>query len=596
MGDTPSRKLAVILHADVVGSTALVQLNETLAHERIQDTFRRFSETIRSHNGITHEIRGDALLAEFARASDAISASLAFQNANATHNGELPDDVRPVVRVGIAMGEVVVADNTITGEGVVLAQRLEQLAQPGGICIQDAAYQTIPKRLPFDYENLGERQVKGFDEPVRVYAVSLRPGAAIPEPETLAQGGDSAPKLPDKPAIAVLPFTNMSADSEQEYFSDGITEDIITELSRFKELSVVSRNSSFVFKGKAASLRDVGEKLKVDYVVEGSIRKAGNKVRVTAQLIDAKGDNHIWADRYDRDLEDIFEVQDDVVRRVASTLVGRLEHERQERTRRQSQSQLKAYDLYLRGRELFFNWTMEENLKARDLLNTAIEIEPEYAAALALSSEVLLRMWLNGWSESPERDLAESFDAAKRADEIDDQDSRVHTAMGQACIWQRDLDKAKHHFETALKLNPNDTRVLIYYSRQAVFDGHTEKGVELCHRALNLNPYGKYGYNLGIAYFVAHEYQRAVEFLDNVRNPPAQGLALLAANYAMAGDEAKAASTYARFSEGAKACPVISSLSQPQDWQKFFSDRWPFRKPEDLEHLLEALGKAGLSV
>jgi adenylate cyclase len=409
-------------------------------------------------------------------------------------------------------------------------------------------------------------------------------------------GGAKSLQLPEKPSIAVLPFTNMSGDPEQEYFADGITEDIITELSRFKELSVVSRNSSFVFKGQATAIREVSEKLKVDYVVEGSIRRVGNRVRITSQLIDAKSDNHIWADRYDRNLEDIFEVQDDVVRRVASTSVGRLEHERQERTKRQSKSQMKAYDLYLRGREYFFNLSIEDNTKARDLLKAAIEIEPEYAAALALSSEVLLRMWLNGWSVHPEQDLAESFHAAKRADEMDDQDSRIQTALGLAYVFQRKLDKAKYHFEAALKLNPNDTRVLVYYSRQAVFDGHTEEAVELCHRALNLNPYGKYNYNLAVACFVAHQYQQAIELLDSIRNPPATILALLAASRAMAGDEVKAASTYARFCEAAKACPVIANLSQPEDWQEFFSARWPFRNPEDLEHLMEAFGRAGLPV
>ncbi len=435
-------------------------------------------------------------------------------------------------------------------------------------------------------------------ETVALYRDIRQQRAAAPkgETDTASKPVTKGPPLPDRPSIAVLAFSNLSDDADQEYFADGITEDIITELSRFKELSVVSRNSSFAFKGKATALREVGERLKVDYVVDGSIRKAGNRVRVTAQLIDAKDDNHIWADRYDRNLEDIFEVQDDVVQRVSSTLVGRLEHERQKRTRRQSKSQLKAYDLYLRGREQFFNLSIEDNLKARDLLKAAIEIEPENAAALALSSEVLLRNWLNGWSGSPEQDLAESFIAAKRADEIDDQDSRVQTALGVAYIFQRNLNKAKHHFEIALKLNPNDTRVLVYYSRQAVFDGDTEKAVELCHRALNLNPYGKYGYNLGIACFVAREYQQTIELLDGIRNPPATILALLAASYAMAGDTAKAASTYARFREAAKVCTVLAGLKRPEDWQGFFSARWPFRSPEELEHLLDALGRAGLPV
>ena len=253
--DNLSRKLAVLLHTDIIGSTSLVQKNETLAHERIQDTFRQFSEIISNYGGIAHEIRGDALVAEFAKASDAVSASLTFQAANTTQNEQISDDIRPVLRIGIAMGEVVIADNTVTGEGIVLAQRLEQLAEPGSVCIQGAVYDTLPKRLSFEYENLGERKVKGFDEPVRVYEVSLRPGGVIPESESLAQPEAAALDLPEKPSIAVLPFTNMSGDPEQEYFSDGITEDIITSLSRTSNLLVVARHSTLVYKGKAIDIK-----------------------------------------------------------------------------------------------------------------------------------------------------------------------------------------------------------------------------------------------------------------------------------------------------------------------------------------------------
>jgi len=215
----------------------------------------------------------------------------------------------------------------------VLAQRLEQLAGQGGTCIQGATYETVPKRLPFDYENLGERQLKGFDEPVRVYAVSLRSGATIPEPDKLAQSGAAAPYLPDKPSVAVLPFANMSGDPEQEYFSDGITEDIITELSRFRDLSVIARNSSFVFKGKSAAVSEIGSKLGVQYLVEGSVRKAGNRVRITAQLVDVGTGGHIWADRFDREPEDIFVVQDEVVRTVTATLIGRVEQVHRDRAK-----------------------------------------------------------------------------------------------------------------------------------------------------------------------------------------------------------------------------------------------------------------------
>ena len=245
MGDGPSLKLAVLLHADVVGSTALVRLDETLAHHRIQGAFRRFSELVSRHGGVAHELRGDALVAEFPKASDAVAASIEFQAANTALNESLTDDIRPVVRVGIAMGEVLVADNTVTGEGIVLAQRLEQLAEPGGVCIQDAAYQTVPKRLPFSYENLGEHRLKGFEESVKVYAV--RRQAEEPRAQPISPGNEpiGPMELPDKPSIAVLPFENMSSDPEQEYFADGIAEDIITALSHIKQWFVVARNSSF---------------------------------------------------------------------------------------------------------------------------------------------------------------------------------------------------------------------------------------------------------------------------------------------------------------------------------------------------------------
>jgi adenylate cyclase len=551
------RKLAAILAADVVGYSRLMGEDEMGTLERLKSLRRKLVQPkIMERGGRIVKLMGDGLLAEFPSVVKAVQCAVDIQQSMIGREADLPDERRIRLRIGVNLGDIIVEGSDIYGDGVNVAARLEALADPGSICVSGTVFDHVKGKVALDFADLGERQVKNIDQPVQVYRIALDGGVDANEAATTSTQSAVLPKLTDKPSIAVLPFNNMSGDPEQDYFSDGM----------------------------------------VDYVVEGSIRKAGSRVRVTAQLIDARSDTHIWADRYDRSLEDIFEVQDDVVRRVASTLVGRLEYERQERARRQSKSQLRAYDLYLRGRELIFNWTKSDNLKARDFLEAAIEIEPDYAAALALSSEVLLRMWLNGWSENPEQDRAESFDAARRAGEIDDQDSRVHTAMGLVYIWERNLDKAKHHFETALKLNPNDTRVLIYYSRQAVFDGQTEKAIELCHRALKLNPYGKYSQHLGIPYFVTRQYQQAIELLDTISNPPAQTLTLLAASYAMAGDEAKAASTYARFGDVAKACPVISSLSQPEDWQEYFSERWPFRNAEDLEHLIEALGKAGFPV
>jgi adenylate cyclase len=534
---------------------------------------------------------GDGLLVEFASVVNAVACALDWQAKVAEDQAARESDDALRFRIGINLGDVIVEADDIHGDGVNIAARLEEMAAPGGICLSADVYRQVRGKVEADFEDLGDQTLKNVSEPVGVHRV-VRPDPARDPAGRPPPAGAAT----ERPSVAVLPFANMSADPEQDYFSDGLTEDLITELSRFKELSVISRNSAFVFKGAAGSLRAVGEKLNAGYLVEGSVRKAGKRIRVTAQLIDAGSDNHIWAERYDRDLEDIFEVQDDVVRRVASTLVGRLEHERQERSRRQSQSQLKAYDLYLRGREHYFNWTFEDNLKAHDFLKAALDVEPDDAAALALSSEVLLRMWLNGWSEDPDRDLADCYAAAKRADEIDDQDSRVQTALGMVHIWRRDLDGAKHYFETALKLNPNDTRVQIYYSRQAVFDGDTDKAVALCRRAATLNPYGKYNYNLAIACFVARQYRQAIDFAKGIKNPPAPPLALLAASHAMAGETAAAAAACARFLEAAETCPGLSRLGGPEDWRAFFSARWPFRSPDELAHLIEALGKAGVPV
>jgi len=291
MATTPSRKLAVILHADVVGSTALVQRDETLAHARIQAAFQRLANATEAYGGIAHEIRGDALVAEYSRASDAVCAALAFQIEHSGHNQNLADPIRPDLRVGISLGEVVIADGTITGAGVVLAQRLEQLAESGGVVVQGSVSETVPVRLPFAFESLGEQTVKGFDQPVRAFVAKLKPGDPVPAPEPHATGvrqkdlpddgsGRPALELPDKPSIAVLPFTNMSGDPEQEYFSDGITEDIITELSRFRTLFVIARNSSFAFKGQSVDVKQVARELGVRYVLEGSIRRAaGGSVR-----------------------------------------------------------------------------------------------------------------------------------------------------------------------------------------------------------------------------------------------------------------------------------------------------------------------------
>lgn len=482
------RKLAVILHADVSDSTALVRLNETLAHERIQSTFRRLSGTISQYNGATCEIRGDALVAEFGRASDAISASMAFQEATAIHNDGLDDELRPEVRIGIAMGEVIVADNTVTGEGVVLAQRLEQIAEPGGIVIQGAAYETVPQRLPFDYKDLGERSVKGFARPVRGYKVCLKPGAAIPVSDMLSQPEQEAMLLPDKPSIAVLPFTNMSGDPEQEYFSDGITEDIIAALSHFRSFPVIARNSTFTYKGRAIRVQHVAEELGAHYVLEGSVRKVGERLRITAQLVDAETGHHVWAGKFDRTIDDIFDIQDEITRKIVVTMGPELAQAEIEKAAVKRPENLTAWDLVLRGMAYVNRYTRDDFNAAQELFQRAIDLDPNYSDAWSgLGWSYLRRIEICGLDERPEL-VEKGIAAGKKAVDLDDYSSIAHYVLGYAYVWAEQFQAAISEVEISLQLNPYNAQALRGLGNRLDLVGRTAEGIAKMEQALQLSP------------------------------------------------------------------------------------------------------------
>jgi adenylate cyclase len=584
--DHLSRKLAVLLHADIVGSTSLVQKNETLAHERIQGTFRRFSEIIKNYGGVALEIRGDALVAEFAKASDAVSASLAFQAANSTLNEQLSDGILPVLRIGIAMGEVVVADNTVTGEGIVLAQRLEQLARPGGACIQGAAYETLPKRLPFVYENLGEQPVKGFEEPVRVYAVSLESGGVIPESQTVAQLETSAPDLPEKPSIAVLPFKNMSGESEQEYFSDGITEDIITELNRFRELRVMSRESTFYYKEQPIKVQDVGRELGVKYIVEGSVRKSGNRVRVTAQMVEAGNGLHIWAERYDRELEDIFAVQDEITQAIVSVLPSRLKHSMREQALKKATESFSAYDFYLQGR-----WVFEKSAgsdpSAVTMLEKAVEIDPTFALAHAL----LAQMYgynvfsLGVWYGDQESKASPHIEMALKYGE---NDAAIHALVGETYFCLGDFDQADAHMELAMHLNPNDVATIGKYGLHRAYLGYPAEGLQWLEKVRQMDPqYAGFSWEeMAETLYLLCNYEAALEIYKGRHNPPPHTYTHMAACYAQLG----------HLEEAKKATAHFKSLcSADVNFPRYASNHARIcKRQEDADNWTEGYRKAGL--
>ncbi len=489
-----SRKLAVILHADVVGSTSLVQKNETLAHERIQAVFHQFSETIDSYGGITRELRGDALVAEFERASDAVPAALAFQVINGEFNSKLDDDIQPQLRIGISLGEVIIADNTITGAGVVLAQRLEQLAEPGGTVVQGSVSEIIPARMPFEFDSLGEQVLKGFDQPVRAFAVKLQPGEELPEPEvsTTPQKADSTTlEIPDKPSIAVLPFNNMSGDPEQEFFADGIAEDIITALSRFHDLLVIARNSSFVYRGTSVDMRQVGRELNVRYVLEGSVRTASNRVRITAQLIEAHSGNHVWAERFDRSLEDVFEVQDEITALVASTVSQQMSVAEYRSAISRAEQDLDCRGLYHQGMWYMNKVTAEGCIKAREFAEQTLERYPGHVSGYSLMAYVNIIEFIYGWGEERRAQMIpDAAEYATKAIRIDPDDETSHIMLGAVYWMSGKHDDAINECETVLRLNPNFSYAYGILGIVHAYSGsnYYQQAVECLDRAIGLSP------------------------------------------------------------------------------------------------------------
>ena len=597
--DHLSRKLAVILHADVVGSTSLVQKNESLAHKRIQAAFHHFSETINSYGGIAREIRGDALVAEFERASDAVTAALAYQILNGEINSAIDDDIQPQLRIGISLGEVIIADNTITGAGVILAQRLEQLADPGGVVLQGSVTETVPARMPFEFESLGEQVLKGFDQPVRAFAARLRPGEELPEPETDATPKTAEPKglqVPDKPSIAVLPFTNMSGDPEQEYFSDGITEDIITELSRFQMLDVIARQSSFAFKGQAIDIKEIGKKLGVRYLVEGSVRKLANRVRISVQLVDAITGAHIWVDRYDRAIEDIFAVQDDVTQAVVSALPGQIQRAVLARTERKRTESMTAYDCLLRGNWSYHLFTYEGLFEAILMYQKAIELDPSFAQAYARLADTYNSVATMGWEGNAT--LNETMEIARKAIALDGNDNWARLALAWALLRDQQFDNAEEQFESALGINRNDADCICWVANGFVCLGRAEEGYDLIMEAMRLNPLHLTTYHavLGNALYFTGRFEASVRAFKQCEAVGALNHANLAAAYGQVGQIEEARSEARKFVEVRQRQLETDSKPFPNSNLELVTPKIKrFKRQADRDRFLDGLRKAGLS-
>jgi adenylate cyclase len=587
MSEVTQRRLTAIVSADVVGYTRLMQADEAGTHKRLKSRYQDLvAPKIEEFGGRVVKLMGDGLLAEFPSVVSAADWAVDMQNAVAAANESERQEHRITYRIGVNLGDVIVDGDDIYGDGVNIAARLQEIADTGGVCLSDDAHRQVRGKIATEFVNGGEATVKNVIEPVRVWRWSPDQAAPGSEPdEAVAPSLEEVVTQSDKPAIAVLPFDNMSGDSEQAYFADGIAEDITTELSRFGSLFVVSRHSAFKYRGAGLDLAHVGAELGVQYLLEGSVRRGGDRVRITVQLIDTATGNHVWAERYDRKLEDIFAIQDEITETVASTVAGRVQAIGIDRAKRKRTENLAAYDYLLKGLDLHKGGIVETETveRAVAMFDMAIELDRGFARAHAWRACSGSRLWGDDVSD---RQLDESLEIVKTALALDEGESETHRIMGAIYMWKRDFERAEMHMRRAIALNPNDAHVAVKAGMYFSFAGQPEEALASIRRAMRLNPHHPdwYWTELGLAFHTAGDFPAAIEALVHNTAPTFFDLALLAASCAEVGRVGEAA-TYAKQLSEAKPNATVA----------YFEARLPYRRPDDRARLIAGLRKAGVA-
>jgi len=581
----PDRRLAAIVAADVVGYSRLMEADEAGTLARLKTVrLELIDPAITNCKGRIIKTTGDGMLVEFQSVTEALRCAVDFQERMARRNRDMPASRSLLYRIGVNLGDVIVDEGDIFGDGVNVAARLESIAEPGGVCISAAVRDQVGDRLNLVYEDLGEQQVKNINRPIRVFKVAI----SGQKPDGVQPSASKSPILKEsakKPSIAILPFVNMSGDPEQEFFADGLTEDIITELSRFRQLVVISRNAVFVHKGKPVKAQQIAREFGVDYIVEGSVRKAADRVRVTVQLIDGETEAHVWAERYDRKLEDIFAIQDEVTSSIASTLFGRVEAARLGRAQRKTTENMAAYEYLLAGKILHHASRRESNAEALRNLDRAIGLDPNYAHAHAWKACVLGQAWLYNWCEDRSLNERTIVEELKTALSLDDNDADVHRILAALNLNFNEHDKAAYHQERALSLNPNSDLIVVQQGELLTWLGSPEDGIEWVRRAMRLNPYHpeRFWGHLGRAQYGARAYGDAIGSFSKLTAPEVGHHAFMAASLAQLGN---------RVAAGAHAREVLER--EPTFSAGGFLDTLHYRQPADAEHLREGILKAGL--
>lgn len=584
------RKLTTILAADVVSFSKLMGEDEVGTLEALKSCRAIIDSSIDSHHGRIFGGAGDSVIAEFASPLEAMMSALEFQKLIGERNEHFTDRPPMDFRVGINIGEVIIDGDNLYGEGVNVAARVEALANPGSICVSRKVYEEVKRKLNVLFVDGGMQQLKNIEDPVAIFHIEAADtidadagaaGGAMTKP-----GANKSSSGFDKPSIAVLPFDNMSADPEQGFFADGITEDIITGLSRFPTLTVIARNSTFVYKGQAVNVMDIGRDLGVRYVVEGSVRKAGNRVRVTVQLIDASTGEHIWAERYDRELDDIFELQDELCQAIIATMPGRLEAAAMAQLSRKLPQDMAAYDYLLAAKIHHHKFTKDDNAQALELLDKALELDPAFAPAHAWRACTLGQALARGYAERSDKLIDESREAAEIAYQLDESDIEANRILCEWEMYYRNWDRAKRHQDRAYTMNPNDPRLVAQRGELMTWMGDAVQGSQLLEMAMRLDPYdaASRAHLLGRALYAQKRYDEAVQAYQMIPKPRIGHMADLAACYGQLGNEAMA-----------RAQVAAVMAADPDFSMKDYVDSLMYVRDADREHHAEGLTKAGFS-
>lgn len=582
----PKRRLGAILFADIANYSRLMGQDEIGTWQAVRERIEAFNERAGSYGGRVLQVRGDGLFVLFDSAVDAVSFAIDAQKRMKALNQDLAPDRQLQFRIGINLGEVLLGAEDASGDSVNVAARIEALARPGEVCISAAVYDQVRTKLTFGYSYLGPQSLKNISEPVDTFQVHEDPASAM-----MATGyrrpalrGRPADKALKGPSVVVLPFRFLGSDPSESWFADGLTEDITTNLSRFHDLFVIARTSALVFGEATVPPNKAARELGVRYVATGSMRKAGPRIRVTIQLLDCEDERTVWGEQYDRQLDDLFDLQQEMTEVIVSAVAANIAASERERLSQLAPSDVRAYTYVLQGQQHLYRYTREDNTRARGLYESALELDPRYARALAARSRTFNIDWRYDWSELGDRALDKALDLALAANDVDPKDARGYGELGFAHLYRKEHDAAVSAYRRALSLNPNDADLMADFADTLAHCGQSEEAVDLLHKSMRLNPFypDEYLWYLGGAYYNLQRYEDAIQAVSGMQNPR-EGQRILAASHAQLGHTSAAR---------AHAEKVLEAHPD------FNLDHWariqPDRQNDATLHFIEGLKKAGL--